>query len=190
VFWHWRFSHVEKIAYQQSLIDFHTALRTQKPPGFQYSMVFQLEHAPWLSSEGEVYEEWYVLENSAALDVLNQAAIAGLCQEPHKQVAIGAAGGAGGLYQLRAGEPSLATTHMALWFAKPPGMTYQILNETLQAEITKSGACLWQRQMTLGPTLEFCWHSAQDHTLPEFFECLKIPLKQVWVGYDNFGEIA
>src|SRR5712692_1523193 len=105
VFWHWRSSHIEKTAYQKSLIDFHEALRTQQPKGFYYSMVFELEHAPWIDSPGEVYEEWYMLQNSAALDILNQAAITGACQEPHNQVAKGAAGGAGGLYQLRAGDP-------------------------------------------------------------------------------------
>ncbi len=84
VFWHWRYPHIEKLSYQQLLIDFHTALRAQKPVGFDYSTVFQVEHVPWLSMAGEAYEEWYILENSAALDALNEAAITGLCREPHQ----------------------------------------------------------------------------------------------------------
>src|SRR5215470_2493453 len=119
VFWHWRYPHIEEHAYQQLLIDFHTTLRAQKPVGFHYSTVFQVEHAPWLDVIGEVYEEWYILENSAALDSLNEAAVTGLRQEPHNQVARSAAGGTAGLYRLRGGESRITTAHVAYWFAKP-----------------------------------------------------------------------
>ncbi len=66
IFWHWPYPQVDKASYQHYLIDFHDALRAQKPAGFHYSTVFQLEHAPWIDTEGEVYEEWYVVTNLAA----------------------------------------------------------------------------------------------------------------------------
>src|SRR5712692_4674821 len=105
VFWHWRYPRVDQAAYWQFLADFHSALNAHKPPGFQYSAVFQLDHAPWIAESGgvEVCEDWYVLDNSAALDVLNEAAVSGPCREPHNRVAQCAAGGTGGLYRLRAG---------------------------------------------------------------------------------------
>jgi len=122
------------------------------------------------------------VDNSAALDILNEAAITGPCKEPHNRVASQAAGGAGGLYQLRAGEPGLATAHVALWFAKPSGVSYEDLYAALQPEIEQATGSLWQRQMVLGPAPEFRWHSPRDHTLPEIFNCLKIPLVQIWSG--------
>ena len=182
VFWHWRYSHVDKTAYQKRIIDFQEMLCTHKPSGFQYSTVFQIEHVPWGRGDNEMYEEWYVLDNSAALDVLNEAAVTRHCKEPHKQVARDAAGGTGGLYRLYAGEPDLATARIALWFSKPSGMTYENFYRILQPEVQQSAGSLWQRQMTLGPTPEFRWHSPEDHRLPETFEYLKVPLTQTWLG--------
>jgi hypothetical protein len=180
VFWHWRYPYVDKAVYQQRLIDFHETLRTQKPSGFQYSTVFQIEHVPWAGGDAEVHEEWYVVDNSAALDPLNEAAITGPCEQPHHQIARYAAGGTGGLYQLRAGEPDLSATRVALWFAKPPGITYENLHNMLQSEIQQVAGGLWGRQMTLGPAPEFCWHSPVDYRLPEIFDCLRVPLSQIW----------
>jgi len=182
IFWHWPYPRVDKTSYQHYLIDFHDALRAQKLAGFHYSTVFQLEHAPWIDTHGEVYEEWYVVQNFAALEALNEGAVSGSCKEPHNRVASHAAGGAGGLYQLRAGEPGLATAHAALWFAKPSGMSYEDLYAALQPGIEQATGSLWQRQMVLGPAPEFRWHSPRDHTLPEIFNCLKIPLLQIWTG--------
>ena len=180
VFWHWPYPHVEETAYQKRITNFHKALRTQRPKGFQYSVVLKVEHAPWSGRDGDMYEEWYVVENSAALDTLNEAAISGPCKEPHNQIAKDAAGGAGGLYRLCAGEPGLTTVRMALWFAKPPGMTYETLYGRLQSEIEQAAGSVWQRQMTLGPAPEFCWHSPQNHRLPEIFDCSSIPVTQIW----------
>ena len=178
VFWHWRYAHIEKLSYQQLLIDFHTALRAQKPAGFHYSTVFQLEHAPWLDVIGEVYEEWYMLENSAALDSLNEAAITGLCREPHNQVARSAAGGTAGLYRLR--ESRITTAHVAYWFAKPSGMSYETLYQTLQPQIKRSSGTLWERQMVLGPAPEFCLQTPADTSLPANFTPLKMSLTRIW----------
>jgi len=76
------------------------------------------------------------------------------------------------------------TARMALWFAKPAGMSYEALYGMLQAEVERVGGSgsVWQRQMVLGPAPEFCWHSSQEHRLPEGFECLDIAVKQIWGG--------
>jgi hypothetical protein len=180
VFWHWRYLHIEKLSYQQLLVDFHMALRAQKPVGFHYSTVFQVEHVPWLSMVGEAYEEWYILENSAALDSLNEAAITGLCREPHHQVARSAAGGTAGLYRLHASR--MTTAHVASWFSKPSGMSYETLYQTLQAQTKQSSGTLWERQMVLGPAPEFCLQTPADTTLPANFTASKTPLTQIWLG--------
>jgi hypothetical protein len=64
IFWHWRSPHIDKTSYQRLTIDFHQALRTQTPRGFQYSIVFQIENTPWIGRNWEGYEEWYVVDNS------------------------------------------------------------------------------------------------------------------------------
>ena len=185
VFWHWRYPTVEKTDYQKRIIDFQETLGTHKPGGFRYSTVFEIEHVPWSEGGGEVYEEWYVLNNSAALDVLNEAAVSGPCKEPHNRVARDAAGGIAGLYGLYAGASGLATARVALWFSKPSGMTYENFSGILQPKVQQAAGSLWQRQMTLGPTPEFRWHSSEDHSLPEIFVCLKAPLTQVWSGLES-----
>lgn len=182
IFWHWRYRRIDKAFYQKLIIDFHQALRSQKPGGFQYSIVFQIESTPWIGKDREGYEEWYVVDNSAALDVLNEAAVTGPCKEPHNRVASYAAAGAGGLYRLHAGEPGLATAHVACWFAKPSGMSYEDLYVALQSEIKKVSGSLWQRQMVLGPAPEFRWHSPQDYMLPATLDCLRVPLTRIWTG--------
>jgi len=184
IFWHWRYPTVEETAYERRIVEFQEALRTQQPGGFQYSVVLKIERAPWVGRDEDLYEEWYVVENSAALDALNEAAVSGVCKEPHNQVAKDAAGGAGGLFRLRAGEAGLATARVGLWFAKPAGMSYEALYKMLQSEVERAAGSgsVWQRQMVLGPAPEFCWHSAQDYRLPEGIECLDIPMKQIWVG--------
>ena len=75
VFWHWRFPTVEETAYETRIVEFQEALRTQRPIGFQFSVVLKAERTPWVGRDGEVYEEWYVVENSAVLDALNEAAV-------------------------------------------------------------------------------------------------------------------
>jgi hypothetical protein len=182
VFWHWRYPYVDKTAYQQHLIKFHDALQAQKPPGFHYSAIFRIEHVPWAARNGEVYEEWYVLDNSAALDVLNEAAVSEPCKEPHNQVATEAAGGTAGLYRLCAGDPGLLPARVALWFAKPSEMSYKQLFEIVQPQVKQASGSLWGRQMTLGPAREFCWLSPKDHQVPEILDCLEVPLMQIWLG--------
>src|SRR5260370_7301968 len=133
VFWDWGYGSGEESVYERGIIEFQEALRRQRPSGFEYSVVLKVERAPWGGRDGGVYEEWYVVENSAALDGLNEAAVSGVCREPHNRVAEDAAGGAGGLYRLRVGEVGLATTRAALWFAKPAGLSFGGLYGMLQA---------------------------------------------------------
>ena len=160
VFWHWPQSHIDPDTYVNHLIDFHNTLAANKPPGFHESIVFRLRGASWLNTTNEAYEEWYLLDDSAAMDPLNDAAVSGVCEEPHNRVAREAADGTGGLYRLRAGHGQLSETKHALWLSKPAGVSYKDFYSTLEPLTSKPGVALWGRQMTLGPTTEFCIHSA------------------------------
>jgi len=177
VFWHWHTAQVDAQSYQNYLIHFHQRLTTYKPDGFLSSQAFLLERAPWLGRDTETYEDWYFVENSAALDPLNAGAISGQRLQPHNDVARWTEGGIAGLYRPSFGEAQAPTTRFAFWFAKPATMSYAELDEALQP-LKKQGT-LWQRQMTLGPTKEFCFHSPEETALPATLQALTIPMEQI-----------
>ena len=167
VFWHWPQSSVEPGSYVDHLIAFHQTLAANRPSGFRESIVFRIPRASWLNTDGEAYEEWYLLDDSAALDRLNEAAVSGVCEEPHNRVAREAADGIGGLYRLRAGAEDLTQARFATWLSKPAGVSYKDFYAALQAHTSQTGVALWGRQMTLGPTTEFCLHTQTSTTLPQ-----------------------
>ncbi len=180
VFWHWPQSSIDRSAYLDHLADIHRALAANKCSGFRKSIVFRISGASWLNAAGEAYEEWYLLDDSAAMDRLNEAAVSGICEEPHNRVARQAAGGTGGLYRFRAGQEDLAESRFAVWLSKPPGVSYNDFYAALQPFTTQQGVGLWGRQMTLGPTTEFCIHSSTQVQLPANYTGQVIPLELVW----------
>ena len=148
VFWHWPATPgTEPVAHERAQAAFHRRLAEAPPPGFLRSWSFRVADAPWLRV-AIAYEDWYLLEGSAALDPLNDAAVAPPSRSAHDRAAAGAAG-MGGLYRLHSGEPN-PISGSAGWFQKPAGLTYP----ELYAAITPAGT-LWRRQMVLGPGPEF-----------------------------------
>lgn len=176
VFWHWPQASVDTEVYVSHLEAFHRTLAANRPPGFQRSVVFRIEDADWLQTREPAYEEWYVLDGSAAMDPLNDAAVSGVCEAPHNLVAREAAGGTGGLYRLRAGEGVLHEARFAVWLSKPEGVTYRDFYDTLASLTSQPGVALWGRQMTLGPTTEFCLHSQTPVQLPPGYTGRQFPL--------------
>lgn len=166
VFWHWPQPAIDRSAYEDHLRDFQETLAANKSSGFQQSVVFRMRGASWLNTNDEAYEEWYLLDDSAAMDPLNEAAVSGACEEPHNRVAREAADGTGGLYRLREGTENLDQAKFAVWLSKPPGVSYKNFYADLQPLTAQSGVALWGRQMTLGPTTEFCIHSQTQIELP------------------------
>jgi hypothetical protein len=184
VFWHWPQSHIDPDSYINHLIDFHNVLAANKPAGFHESVVFRVRGASWLNTTAEVYEEWYLLDDSAAMDPLNDAAVSGVCEEPHNRVAREAADGTGGLYRLRAGHGHLSESRHALWLSKPAGVSYKDFYSTLQPLTAQPGVALWGRQMTLGPTTEFCIHSSNPIELPPGYSGLQPQITRIY-SIDN-----
>jgi hypothetical protein len=177
VFWHWRQANIERSAYLDHLANFHQTLAANKPAGFQRSVVFSITGANWLNTTGEAFEEWYLLDDSAAMDQLNEAAVSGVCEEPHNRVAREAADGTGGLYRLRAGQEDLTQARFAVWLSKPAGVSYKDFYSSLQPITSQPGVALWGRQMTLGPTTEFCLHSPIPIQIPE---SKTLSLEPIW----------
>ncbi|HEU4794975.1 MAG TPA: hypothetical protein VFT02_05045 [Pyrinomonadaceae bacterium] len=176
VFWHWPQASVERATYVARLEDFHHTLAANRPQGFRHSVVFAIEDADWLDYSGVAYEEWYLLDNSAAMDRLNEGAVSGACEEPHNAVARHAAGGTGGLYRLRSGEEILPEARFAVWLSKPEGVSYRDFYDALAPLTAQPNVALWGRQMTLGPTTEFCLHSQTPIQLPTGYTGRQLPL--------------
>lgn len=178
VFWHQRASHVAREHYQEKLITFHQILQERHPQGFVGSVVLEIAGLPWMTAGSEeVYEDWYLVEHSAALDPLDEAAISGICREPHNQVALLAGHGTGGLYRLKEETIDLsqaAGIRVVTWFGKPAGMSYETFYERFHQKRSESQGILWQRQMTLGPALEFCWQSPEKGLWAEEMEGVEI----------------
>jgi hypothetical protein len=174
VFWHWPQPQIETGSYVDHLIAFHRTLAANKPDGFRESVVFRILNANWLNTNGEAYEEWYLLDDSAAMDRLNDAAVSGFCEEPHNRVAREAADGIGGLYRLRAGVDDLALARYAGWLSKPNGVSYKDFYAGLESITSQPGVALWGRQMTLGPTTEFCIHSPTQVLAADSRELIRI----------------
>jgi hypothetical protein len=182
VFWHWPDAAVDEATYCENLVSYHQALADYPSPGFARSVVFSIQNASWLKTEGQAYEDWYLLQDSAALDKLNLAAVSGPREEPHNRVARHAAGGTAGLYSLRTGNGNLSDSRYALWFAKAKGVSYPDLYSILDAWTSQDGVALWSRQMTLGPTQEFCIHSAKELVLTPDIVVETVALNAIWSG--------
>ncbi len=157
VFWHVPRPGVATREYEAAHREFHDVLWNAGITGLVGLRVFKLAAVPWLGGKAG-YEDWHLLEDSSALDVLNGAAISQARKRPHDRIAALAADGTAGLYGLRLG--SLNEMTDASWLSKPVGMSYRDFEISLASEI-KAGGCLWGRRMTLGPTPEFCLHAAR-----------------------------
>ena len=155
VFWHRRRAGVDVLDYRAALEAFHVSLGEARLAGFRRTMVLQTAQLPWLSTPDVLFEDWHLLDGSAVIDPLNEAAVTGDRTAPHTRVATLVDTGVAGLYRLRLGDPMSAAPTTAYWFSKPAGMAYATLDDSLRP-LCRGNATLWGRQMVLGPTPEFC----------------------------------
>lgn len=156
VFWHRPTEDVTTPDYEATLARFHAALAGDPPEGFIGSAAFCVDAAPWLDGSGQAYEDWYLLQGSVALDVLDAAVLDRRRAGAHDAVAMQAASGAGGLYRLAAGAGDGRAQASALWLGAPRGAARGPVMDTLAALADQAGGALWVRAMTLGPAPELC----------------------------------
>jgi hypothetical protein len=150
VFWHTPVSIDGIAAYEAALAAFHRSLDPADLRGFRGSQAFLVQGAVWASSS-VVYEDWYLVDDFTALGELNVAAVSGDRKRPHDDAAGMAGEGMAGIYALRQGAPRLSDARRAAWFGKTAGASYDDFFRRLGGR-----GSLWQRQMVLGPTPEFC----------------------------------
>lgn len=187
IFWHTRHADAGESDYRTALRAFHDLILTTAPEGFLGVRVLRHEALPWLVSATEVYEDWYFVESSAALDALDEAALAAFSQDAHARIARLAATATAGLYRLRAGEPLPSPAH-TFWMSKPRQDPYAPFIERL----SRAGT-VWSRKMVLGPAPEFCVERENDdeglHSLAELHCYMDMArcLPARWTGRSTRG---
>jgi hypothetical protein len=147
---------VDVADYEAALKRFHAALASTPPSGFLGSSTFKV---------GDGYSDWYLVDSSAALDVLNAAAVSGARTPAHDAAARMAVDGVGKLYSLAGGEPP-SGSGFEIQFSKPSGMAYADLYERIRPHSSRAGVSLWRRMMVLGPPPEFCLIAPSEIELP------------------------
>lgn len=183
VFWHWKRQDVASPDYEARQRGFHAALGAAPPAGFVGSLSFAVAGAPWLAGAGG-YEDWYLVDDFAALGALNDAAVSASRVAPHDAAAAAAAGGAGGVYRLRQGTVLPVPGH-AHWFGKPEGLSYRELFARLLPVVEDADGALWGRQMVLGPAPEFCLQTAEAVSLPSDLAALGVTLRRTWAAFGS-----
>lgn len=166
VFVHRSGDSIEPMVYVSRLRAFHDALAEAPPAGFVRSWVWRVSGGP----VGEALEDWYLVEDWAALGVLNDAAVTGKRRVPHDQVASLSRDGAGAVYGLVHGAP-VPTPGRRLRVSKPLGASYSEYEEQLRHDV--GAATIWKRQMVLGPDAEFLIDSS-DSSASALFDPLSV----------------
>jgi hypothetical protein len=203
VFWHRPRDPSAVAVYEEALLGFHRSLARSLPVGTKASATFRVPELPWLtktafetqggSLDGGAagYEDWYLIEDFAALGVLNEAAVGRGHLTSHDQVANRLGSGAGGLYGLIEGEPSaeaLGGATTAVWVGRPAGSKRHALDELLGDGMNPVVASLWRRQLVFGPAPEFCLLTSEIPSgvsptrMPEGWSATILERQVLWSG--------
>jgi hypothetical protein len=160
VFWHRPAAGVAPETYAALVSRFQRSLAARPPAGFVRSASFAAAAPNWLGDQ-PAYEDWYVVEDFAALGVLNEAAVGRGHVSVHDAAAAASGTGAGAVYRLLEGSASFEATRVAIWIDKPRGVESPLLAALLGDGMDGEHAGLWQRQLALGPAAEYCVLAAE-----------------------------
>lgn len=164
VFWHQPRAGVALDEYAGALLAFESVFKAQGDVEDVQS--FRMEAPPWFGGGQRVYTDWYVMADSSRLDAVNEHAVTGACEQPHRAVAAMTGASAGSLYDLQHAGCKLCQARHSVWFSKPDGMAYAALREKLSG-LRVEGVCLLQRRMGLGPAPEFCVIGVEPVEMPQ-----------------------
>ncbi len=184
--WHRPADGIEQQAYELAAEGFHRSLHHARPAGFRGSAIFRVQELAWLQGAG--YEDWYLLEDFAALGVLNEVAVAHRHRTAHDEVARRFGTGAGGLYGLLEGRPDLSSTPLGIWISRPPGAAKPALAEMLGDGIDPEHSSLWRRSLVFGPAPEYCLLAHEPPAgispsrLPQGWRATITTREEIWNG--------
>ncbi len=108
------------------------------------------------SVSGAGYEDWYLLDDWAAVGVLEEAAVSQGHVSVHEQLASRALVATSAVYRLVEGHAPLASARVAVWVGRPRGHERPSLEALLGDGMDPATGCLWRRCLGLGPAPEFC----------------------------------
>jgi hypothetical protein len=140
LFWHRPRKGANPAEYEEAQRGLHAALDNE-------SACFRLAELPF-GAGGPGYEDWYLVEDWAALGALNAAAVDSTRRPAHDHAAVNAGAGWGGVYSLVRGPAEIPAG--AEWHNKPR----LIPTDTFLADLPDSA--IWRRQLVLGTAPEFC----------------------------------
>ena len=161
VFWHRPAEGVEPETYAGLVRRFHRSIAGHPPGGFLRSASFAAPAPNWLG-ELPAFEDWYVVEDIAALGVLNEAAIGrghrhrARCRGTRRRARAPARSTG-----CSRAAPSSRRTRVAVWIETPRGVESPLLAALLGDGMDSEHAGLWQRQLALGPAPEYCVLAAE-----------------------------
>ncbi len=156
LFWHRPAAGVERGSYERALTGFHRSLAHTPPSGLRGSVAARYEELPWLAGGGAGYEDWYLLDDWAAVGVLEQAALARGHHGAHEAIAAHSGAGSGGVYELVEGAARSAASECAVWVESRPGRERLSLEALLGDGLVPRRDGLWRRSLVLGPAPEYC----------------------------------
>jgi hypothetical protein len=196
VFWHRPRERAEAAEYEDALIAFQRSLARNRPVGNLGAAVYRVASIPWLADGGSAsseggYEDWYLLEDFAALGVLGEAAVGRGHRTSHDGAAARMGAGAAGLYALAEGRPgadSLAAALRGVWVDRPTGGRQPEPVELLGDGLTPGRSSLWRRALALGPAPELCVLADEEPSgvaaarLPAGWRAQTIGREAIWHG--------
>jgi hypothetical protein len=160
--WHRPAAAVQQAAYEQALEHFHRSLAHRPPSGFRGSVALRLGELPWLApapgadKDAPGYEDWYLLDDWAAVGVLEEAAVARGHVTAHHAIAARAGATTGSVYRLLEGCSRPSAAGVAVWVAHEPGYDRDSPAGLLGDGMDPASDGLWRRCLALGPAPEYC----------------------------------
>jgi len=200
--WHRPAPTVDVDAYERALEQFHRSLAHRAPSGFRGSATFRAAELPWLGSGGPAaapampdapgspaapgYEDWYLLDDWAALGVLEEAAVSRGHVSAHDRIASLSGVATGAVYRFVEGHAGLEETQLAVWVARASGHEHPSLSALLGDGMDPAVDGLWRRCLGLGPAPEFCMLASEASAgvapgrLPKGWTATTLERKALW----------
>ncbi len=160
--WHLPAEDVDAQTYEHATDGFHRSLAHSPPAGFHGSAAYRAQQPPWLGAlqdgRGAAgwYEDWYLVEDFAALGVLNAAAVGRGHRTAHDEIARRMGRAAGGLYGLVEGTVKLARERVTVWVDRTQDAKAPTFAALLGDGMDPRLAGLLRRSLVLGPAPEYC----------------------------------